>query len=178
MLSTIFFYFEMICYCCLTWYGSGHSLFVVFHPLEVNQQYLSGLGEMYCIKSKNRILNGSKQQVCLILLLMDFFRCLWYGDGGKKLAKSWHEGQIWSVSATGLGKQTPLHCQAKQTIEKIWRKIQVRFNVAYNFLHYYGGPPAGHFPVRRRGTARVGNAGCLVLGWRRRHLVSLRHADC
>ena len=49
MLLTIFFYFEMICYCCLTWYGSGHSLFVVFHPLEVNQQYLSGLGEMYKI---------------------------------------------------------------------------------------------------------------------------------
>ena len=103
MLLTIFFYFEMICYCCLTWYGSWHSLFVVFHPLEVNQQYLSGLGgEMYCIKSKNRILYGSKQQVCLILLLMDFFRCLWYG--GKKLAKSWHEGSYWAweTNATAL----------------------------------------------------------------------------
>ena len=163
MLLTIFFYFEMICYCCLTWYGSGHSLFVVFNPWEVNQQYLSGLGEMYCIKSKNRILNGSKQQVCLILLLMDFFRCLCLWYGGKKLAKSWHEGQIWSVSvsATGLGKQTPLHCQADywKDLEKNKRKRnQVRFNVPYNFLHYYGGPPAGHYPVRRRGTARLGNA--------------------
>ena len=111
MLSTFFFYFEMICYCCLTWYGSWHSLFVVFHPLEVNQQYLSGLGgEMYCIKSKNRILYGSKQQVCLILLLMDFFRSLWYA--GKKTGKilAWRPNLkcfcisywAWETNATAL----------------------------------------------------------------------------
>ena len=77
-------------------------------------------------------------------------------------AKNWQnlgmkaKSEVFLYQLLGLGNKR--HCTAKQTIEKIWRKIQVRFNVAYNFLHYYRGPPAGHFPVRRRGTARLGNA--------------------